>query len=226
MSAERQAGISAASKKDGPTPEAAAGQEQQQQPHLGGGRLAESGGTPLQSIMYFSGKAVLLLAVCWVLANYKPPRLLKTMLYSEWPCRVGGSAERERYLNESVWVSAEQPVMWTHWEGDGQQRVKGLQACQYHRDSVPLPLLAAADVSLWCGLSMGMDAPAALAGSALGLDISPHFDRPYASKSREFEASAGVSGGWRTASEEIRGRLPIWSCALHQHLATLCLLAA
>ena len=30
---------------------------------------------------------------------------------------------------------------------------------------------------------MGMDAPAALAGSLLGLDISPHFDNPFAAKS-------------------------------------------
>jgi hypothetical protein len=40
-----------------------------------------------------------------------------------------------------------------------------------------------ADVTLYCALSMGMDAPAALAGSMLSMDIAPHFDKPFLSKS-------------------------------------------
>lgn len=35
---------------------------------------------------------------------------------------------------------------------------------------------------------MGMDAPAALVGSLLGMEISPHFDNPFISKSRELVA--------------------------------------
>jgi hypothetical protein len=63
--------------------------------------------------------------------------------------------------------------------------------------AVPLPRLPSVALqafSLYCSLSMGMDLSGALAAWLLDIEVTPHFDNPYASTSaRDFWCDSAVS---------------------------------